>query len=225
MGNSAGLAYTQAGIQSIGAIGGAYANTKAYKDTERAKTNSIISNIGRELATFEYESSMLKQDMANLDSMFADKVSERELQAMKDEATLRAGSAETGTSGGTTSMAVQEAFMTEALDIGLINAERDKALSGTLGNLESGRMSVDNITSSLASESTAYTGGLLESLVLGGISGGSGLISSLPTNVVAKGFGFETETGTPIVDSTLTGSVVKHTTEYEEETIEEGDEI
>ena len=173
-GRSANYIYAASGISTLSSIASVLGGVSSFKAQEEATTRNIISNIGRQMTTYEYEANRAKEDAALMDSMFADKMSARGLQAMKDEASLRAGAAETGTSGGTTEGAVREAYMNELLDAGIINSERQNSLGSILSGMEAKKLSIDNIVSSIGSEQTSFNSNSL----LSGLSGGIGTLGA-----------------------------------------------
>jgi len=133
--SSSGYAYASIGINTLSSIFSSMIGLSSFKSQLEADTRNKINNMERTVSAFEFESIKTKEAIESMDSFFADKVSARGLQAMKDEALLRAGSAETGTSGGSTEEAVKEAYMTEAFDVGIINADRNRQKASVLANL------------------------------------------------------------------------------------------
>ena len=180
------------GINILSNIATAALNTQAFEAQAEADTTARIANMDNVLSTYEYNAYKLEENYNLLDSMFADKVSERALQGMKDLATMKAAAAETGTIGGSTAEAVNQARVDEMFDIAIINSKRKTALGGILRQKESSRMNAINSFKSLA------TGGLnvKANAMLSGLAGATNslgsLLSTMPNSVRADMFGMDT---------------------------------
>lgn len=85
------------------------------KDIE-ARSKARVDSMESVIQSMQLEGNMLVEQLEATDRVLGDKMTARGIQAMKDEARLRAAAAETGTSGGTTDAVIQEAYMTQALD-------------------------------------------------------------------------------------------------------------
>jgi len=178
-----------AGIQMIGSIAGAIANTQAFKAQLEADTNNRIANMNNVMDSFEYTSYKLKEAYSALDSQFSDKVSERLLKSMKDMATSRLMSAE---SGGTNSDIGKGLKADEMFDVAVINSQRQKSLNDIYSQREVSRMNAVNKVKSLASGGINVKANSLVS-ALGGASNALGsLLSTMPNSVRADLFNFNT---------------------------------
>jgi len=147
-GGTGGYGAIGAGISAIsGAIQGQM-ETKAFKDKLSYDTNIAIQNVGNIMTSFELQQVQNKEQIENINHILGDKLSERSLNALKEASLLKTASVETGTSGGTTEMAVKEAFINENMDkANYVSAARqqtmnimktmDTALLGTQHNIDS----------------------------------------------------------------------------------------
>jgi len=117
----------------------------------RNRSRAIINNIGAEVETFRWSQNIRKQQLQELNRAVGDKMTERGVQAMETEARLRAAAAETGTAGGTTAIAVQDAYMKEALDMAAIARQGEVSKVSMFRQLQAERMSMSNRIQSLAS--------------------------------------------------------------------------
>lgn len=188
-------AQASAGISIVSSIAGSILQTQAFEAQLEADTEARISNIGNTLASYELNAVKLSEDHDLLDSMFADKISERTLQGMKDFSTMKAAAAETGTSGGSTGEAVNEAFVNEMFDVALINQQRKQSLGGITRKAEIAKQNAVNTFKSLASGGV----NVKANAMLAGLGGASNtlgsLLSTMPLAVRADMFGMETTTG------------------------------
>jgi len=105
-----------AGITAGTTILSGIQETKAFERQAKAKADAKIANMKQATTSYEFSMSKMKQQVEELDQVLGSKLSERSMQSLKDQARLRVASAETGTSGGTTDLAIQEAFMAEHFD-------------------------------------------------------------------------------------------------------------
>lgn len=197
--------YANIGIQTLGNIATSINNSKAFENQLKAQTDSAIANMDNVLTSYEFSAFKLNEDYKALDSMFADKVSERSLQGMKDFATMKAAAAETGTVGGSTAEAINQTKVDEMFDVAIINSKRKAALGGILRQRETSRMSAINSFKSLSSGGV----NVRANSILAGLSGASNtlgsLLSTMPRSVSADIFGMNTTGGNA---STLVGQPV-----------------
>ena len=90
--------------------------TQAFKAELNARTDAAIQNVGNAITSFELQQVKNAENIANINHVLGDKLSERGLMALKEASLLKAAAAETGTSGGTTDFAIKEAFINENMD-------------------------------------------------------------------------------------------------------------
>jgi len=179
-----------AGIQMIGSIAGAIANTQAFKAQIEADTNNRIVNMHNIMDSFEYTSYKLEEAYDALDSQFSDKVSERLLQSMKDVAASRLLSAE---SGGSNSDIGEGLQADEMFDVAVINSQRQRSLRDIYSQREVSRMNAVNKVKELASGGVNVRANNLVS-VFGGASNALGsLLSTMPKSVRVDLFGMNTK--------------------------------
>ena len=111
-----GYAGYAAGISTISAIVAGEAATKAF-DTQVSSQRSVdLLNVKNLTGSYEVTYNKNVEQINAINQALGSKLSERGLQAMKEEALLRVAAAETGTVGGTTEGSINEAFMNEAFD-------------------------------------------------------------------------------------------------------------
>lgn len=181
-----------AGINALSSIAGAIANTKAFKAQMEADTNNRIANMNNVMDSFTYKEYKLKEAYYALDSQFSDKVSERLLKGMKDMATARLLSAESGATSADVSKGLQA---DEMFDVAVINSQRRRALRDIVTQQETARMNAVNQVKTLASTGVNVTANSLVSAFAGASSALGSLLSTMPDSVKADVFNFDT-TGT-----------------------------
>lgn len=185
--------YASLGISTLSGIATDIANTSAYKSKLDAMVNAKIANMKIATTNYELEQYMMAEQINDINEVLGDKLSERGLQAIKMAATLRAGAAETGTTGGTTEIATKQAFMDEHFDrANIIATERSKqkAIMNSM-SLGSQRLSAE-----LSGLSSGMPTGGTNSL-LAGLTGGLGVatrgISGMSASDKAKIFNMNTK--------------------------------
>jgi len=184
-----------AGISTISSIFQGMAATSAFKSKLSADTNAKKTNANNVVDTYEYQRSISVENINNLNNVLGDKMSERGLTRLKETALLKAASAETGTSGGTTDYATQEAFLTEQMDKANIKAQANQQLMQLYKGMESNTLNTRNKVDSI------LTGGgvdITTNTAISGIQGGLGIISNtmsmIPESEKAKLFGIAPQT-------------------------------
>lgn len=183
------------GIQVLGNIASNILSTNAFEAQIEADTNARIANMDNQLTNYEFTAHKLKEDHRLLDSMFADKISERALQGMKDLSTMKAAAAETGTTGGSTGEAVMQTRVDEMFDIAIINSKRKSALGGILRQGETSKMNAINSFKSLASGGVNIKANGLLSGLAGATNALGSILSTMPNSVRAEMFGSDTTGG------------------------------
>lgn len=185
-----GMSYASAGISAISSIAGALLSVSAFESQIKAQTDAKIANMENVVSNYEYESYKLKEDIALMDSMFADKVSERSLQAMKDYATMKAAAAETGTIGGSTNEATIQAHADAAFDIAIINQKRRATKYSAVKQQEKSKMDAINALEALKSGGIDYEANPLFSGLAGFSSALGNILTTMPNDVRAEVFNF-----------------------------------
>ncbi len=153
-----GAGYATLGINTLSGIASGYAETETFKNNLRADSDARISNIDLSLDGFELESVKAQQANRAMEDMFANKLSQRGLEAMKSEALLRTAAAETGTSGGSTNEAIDEAYLDSAMDSAIIRKNRDTTLTNALNAMDIKSASLENKLAMITSGMTSYNG-------------------------------------------------------------------
>lgn len=187
------MGYASAGASVINSLAGAFLSVNAFESQLKAQTDAKIANMENVVSNYEYEAYKLKEDMALMDSMFADKVSERSLQAMKDFATMKAASAETGTIGGSTNEAVIQAHADATFDIALINQKRRAGKYSAVKQMEKSKLDAINALEALKSGGIDYESNVLFSGLAGFSSALGNILTTMPESVKADAFNFETK--------------------------------
>ena len=103
------------GAQALPALTSLLTAGSSIADLE-ARSDAAMEGMDRAIITSQHQSNILDQQRDEIDRELGDSMSARGLQAMKAEATLKAGAAETGTSGGTTDQVIKNVYMNQALD-------------------------------------------------------------------------------------------------------------
>lgn len=110
------FALASAGISAGTTIISGFQETKAFERNLTSKVDTKIANMKEATTSYEFSRAKMNEQLDELDEALGDKLTERSMQSLKDQAALRVAAAETGTSGGTTDLAIQEAFMNEHFD-------------------------------------------------------------------------------------------------------------
>ena len=122
-------------ISTVANVAQGFAETSAFKANLRSRRDNDFRNSQSILKNFELEKQNSMENVNAINEALGDKLSERGLTAMKEASLLRAAAAETGTSGGTTDTAIQEAYMNEAMDRANMRAGARNQISGVYAQL------------------------------------------------------------------------------------------
>jgi len=183
-----------AGISAVSNIFQSIAATSALKSQLKADTNAKITNASNTVDTYAYQRELAIENINNLNQVLGDKMSERGLTRLKETALLKAASAETGTTGGTTDYATQEAFLTEQMDKANIKAQGNQQLKQLYSNMESNTLNTRNkIDSILIGGGVSIETNPLLQGIQGGLSIATNTIGLLPDSEKAKLFGIVPE--------------------------------
>lgn len=180
-----------AGISAISGVISDHMATQAFKAELNAKTDAAVRNVGNAITSFELQQYRNAENIANINHVLGDKLSERGLNAMKEASLLKAASAETGTSGGTTDMAIKEAFINENMDKANIVAAARQQKRAIYGAMDIQQVDMQNkIDSTLLGGVNISTNPLLA-----GISGGLGVatqtLDMIPMHERVEAFGIK----------------------------------
>lgn len=184
-----------AGISTISSIFQDIAATSAFKNKLQADTNAKKTNATNTVDTYTYQRELAVENINNLNNVLGNKMSERGLTRLKETALLKAASAETGTTGGTTDYATQEAFLTEQMDKANIQAQGNQQLTALYSGMESNTLNTRNKVDSIL-----LGGGvdITTNPLISGIQGGLGIISNtmsmIPASEQAKLFSISPDT-------------------------------
>jgi len=189
-----GSSYTPyaAGISAVSSVISNQLATRAFKAELNARTDAAIQNVGNAVTSFELQQVKTKENIDNINHVLGDKLSERGLNAMKEASLLRAAAAETGTAGGTTAMAIKEAFINENMDKANIVA----VARGRRRNLMIG-MDIAEVGIKNQIDSILLGGGVnigtdpLLSGIAGGLSGVTDILGMIPASERVEAFGIK----------------------------------
>jgi len=164
---AAGTNWGYAGAQALPALTSLLTMGSTISDIE-AKSDAAIEGMERAYETSAHQANILDQQRDEIDRELGDSMSARGLQAMQAEATLRAGAAETGTTGGTTDQVIKNVYMNQALDNAVLisRARNEKATVER-------RKIMNNV--SLTNKLTEIKGGMATSLSAGLQTASSGM--------------------------------------------------
>ena len=191
-GGSSSYAPYAAGISAISSVISDQMATQAFKAQLDAKTNAAIQNVGNAVTSFELQQVKNAENIRNINHILGDKLSERGLNAMKEASLLKAASAETGTSGGTTDMAIKEAFINENMDKANIISTARQQRRVILSNMDFQGLAIKHNI-----DSTLLGGGVNigTNPLLAGLSGGLGAITNtlgmIPMSERVEAFGIK----------------------------------
>lgn len=181
-----------AGISAISSVISDQMATKAFKAKLEAETNAAIQNVGNAVTSFELEQIKNAENIANINHVLGDKLSERGLTAMKEAALLRTAAAETGTSGGTTDFAIKEAFINEHMDKANIVASARQQKRAIFSAMDMEQVGIKNqIDSVLLGGGVSIGTDPFLSALSGGLSTATQAFGMLPMSERAEAFGIK----------------------------------
>ena len=174
--SSQGAGLAGMGISALGSIMSSMAETEAFKDKMEAITQAKIATMKQAVTSYEFEQVKNAEQIQELDEVLGDKLSQRALQGIKNQARLKAAAAETGTSGGTTDDAIMEAFMVEHFDrANMISSSKQRKRS-VMRSMEAAGVRLGKELQGITSGGTQITS---NSLLAGASSGVDILMSGL----------------------------------------------
>jgi len=185
--NYAGYAAAATSVTNIISNQLATENFKAQLD---ASTDAAIQNVGNAVTSFELQQVKNKEQIDNINSVLGDKLSERGLNAMKEASLLKTAAAETGTTGGTTSLAIKEAFINENMDKANIVASARQQTRNLLIGMDIAEVGIQNQIDSILIGGGVNIG--TDPLVTGiaaGLGGVSDILGAIPVSERVEAFG------------------------------------
>ena len=172
--------YASSAISAATVVATTVLNTQAKIRDIEAKTEQI--GIAMEGAVNENiaMANISNQQMQAVDRTVGDMMTQTGINRMKAEARLRAGSAETGTSGGTTAIATTEARMMEQLDNAVIIARGRAEKTSIMNRQDMANLSTSNRLKYMASGLASPTSAGLSTLSagIGGFTAGYNMLSA-----------------------------------------------
>lgn len=148
--------YASLGIGAVSGILSSLSSSKANIENIKSKNNAAIQAIQDEVAAFKAQASIIDSQDLQLDQQLFNKMSQRGLEALKAEARLRAAAAETGTTGGTTDVAVGQAWVDFARDAALITSEAKEQKLNLSRRLDTYSLSSKHKISEYASAGSSF---------------------------------------------------------------------
>lgn len=183
-----------AGISSMTNIMSGFAATSAFKAELNARTDAAIQNVGNAVTSFELQQVKNKENIDNINHVLGDKLSERGLNALKEASLLKAASAETGTSGGTTNFAIKEAFINENMDKANIVAAARQQQKNIFVSMDMNEAGIKNqIDSTLLGGGVRIGTNPLVSGIAGGLGGITDVLGMIPMSEKVEAFGIKGE--------------------------------
>ena len=137
---------------------GAAQKLDAYMFTGKKKLNNLATNLDDINTNLLVQTDIAYQQSLAVDETVGNMMSRNAVDAMKAEARLRAGAAGTGTHGGTTQVATQEAGMTELFDNAVLIGRASGQKLNIARRLQMERLSARNKKSGVASQMSQVFG-------------------------------------------------------------------
>lgn len=190
---SSGYGGYASAISTISSLVQGELETQQFKAQLEAKTDAAIQNVGNAVTSFELQQYQNKQNIDNINHILGDKLSERGLNAIKEASMLKAASAMTGTSGGSTNEAIKEAFINENMDKANIVASAKQRERSILMSMDMNKMSINNQIDSTLLGGVAFENNSLLSGIYGGLSTATNALSLMPVSERASAFGINTK--------------------------------
>jgi len=189
-----GSSYTPyaAGASAISSVISDQLATEQFKAELNARTNAAIQNVGNAVTSFELQQVKNKEQIDNINHVLGDKLSERGLNAMKEASLLRTAAAETGTTGGTTAMAIKEAFINENMDKANIIASARQSRRNLMVGMDIAEQGIRNqIDTTLLGGGVAIGTDPLLAGIAGGLGGITDTLNMIPMSERVEAFGIK----------------------------------
>lgn len=184
-----------AGISAISGVISDQMATQQFKAQLNADTNAAIQNVGNAVTSFELQQVQNAENIANINHVLGDKLSERGLNAMKEASLLRTAAAETGTAvAGTTTFAVKEAFINENMDKANIIATARQQRRAIFTSMNIAEVGIKNqIDSTLLGGGVAIGTDPLIAGIAGGLGGVTDVLGMIPMSERVEAFGIKSD--------------------------------
>jgi len=186
-----GYAPYAAGISTISNILSGAAATSAFKTQVTARADASIASMKLALTSYELEQMKIAEQIDGLNHVLGDKLTARGLQAIQNRAMLKTASAETGTVGGTTDIAVQEAFMAEHFDQANIIAESRNKEKALMTQMDLGTVRLQSDLDAMASGMPAMDSNPMLTAIHGGLNVFTETLGLMPTGEKVDLFGIK----------------------------------
>ena len=162
------------GLSGLTSVMTSMAEADAFKAKMEAITKSKVDTMKQAVTSYEFEQIKNAEQIQELDEVLGDKLSQRALEGIKNQARLKAAAAETGTSGGSTDAAIMEAFMTEHFDRATIVSASEQKKRNVMRSMEASGVRLSKELQSIGSGVPTYDSNPL----MAGLSAGIGAVSS-----------------------------------------------
>lgn len=191
-GGSSNYSGYAAGISAVSSVISDQLATQAFKAKLDAQTDAAIQNVGNAITSFELQQVKNKEQLDNINNVLGDKLSERALTALKEASLLRAAAAETGTTGGTTDIAIKEAFINENMDKANIVSSARQQRRNLLIGMDVAELGIENKidTILLGGGVNIGTDPLLAGIA-GGLGGVTDVLGAIPMSERIEAFGIK----------------------------------
>ena len=143
------------GVSAISGARQAKASGKASVADIKQQGLATQKNIENRAEAVRFSQGVSEQRLGDMDIALSDKMSQTGLESLKREARLKAASAETGTSGGTTTSVVKDTRMQQSLNNAMTIRQARNSKLGILRQMSTDKLSLDNQLTSLASGITS----------------------------------------------------------------------
>ena len=182
---------------SIGMLGsslaggmGSIMDADAFGDKLDAQRDADIATAKSFVTSYELQQQQNKELLEDMNHLLGDKMSERGLDALKEASMLKVAAAETGTSGGTTDMASDEAYITESMDKANIISMSNQQKKGILASIETAKLGArHSIDSMLLGGGARISTSSPLAGIAGGLQGGLSSLNFMTDAEKAKLFG------------------------------------
>ena len=158
-----------------------------------AKNKAIETNMASAVTTYKLDTDLSYQQLDDLNRAAGDKMTNEAINTMVSEARVIAASAETGTSGGTTTLVTKAGRMQQSLNNAQTIRQARNSKIGILRGMTSSKLNLDNQLKSLASGVTSpFAAGLsTANAAMSGYQSGMNMMNSVEQE---RYYGYNTQT-------------------------------
>lgn len=182
-----------AGISTVSNVLSGMSATSAFKTQVNSRADASIASMKLALTSYELEQMKTAEQIDGLNHVLGDKLTARGLQAIQSRAMLKTAAAETGTAGGTTDIAVQEAFMAEHFDQANIIAESRNRQKALMTQMDLGTVRLQSDLDAMASGMPVMDSNPMLTAIHGGLNVYTETLGMMPTQEKVDLFGIKPE--------------------------------